>query len=444
MSLINLGKYGDRLKRLDTTFNMKNGGALAQYANGLRTLSSIDDIKSFIKTSGAPKDFVNTALKDTQFNKSLGKRSDILGQLQSTIKELPEDKKFSDLGDSLTALGNGFKYLASTGGGMAAIGATRVFGGLAAISTLIEQVNKLRGFDYGTNQEKAATAIKKYEVSQTELSAVSSRLEEIETRKKSLESSGPLSLTDKIELQTLQEESTALERQQKILQTMTDAQKASAANVAAKSLSTTQESDISGARFDHNINGEAYLDLNHKEISYMNDAEQILSLVDEIESTSTQIENLQKLQADSKNIRDIEKYQKQIDSLTAYQSDLNTLLDGRVDTAKTNYEAIAGYDQYKDLAAEYENAFTAVTQMGKSTDEIKQNSLESFFSDSDNRALTNRLQELASEGKLTQDSLNRLGITLSPPFKRWTFHLLNKPFSVLGFSARKETYICYC
>jgi len=30
------------------------------------------------------------------------------------------------------------------------------------------------------------------------------------------------------------------------------------------------------------------------------------------------------------------------------------------------------------------------------------------------------------------------------PFKRWTFHLLNKPFSVLGFSARKETYICYC
>ena len=327
---------------------------------------------------------------------------------------------------------------------MAAIGATGVFGGLAAISALIEQLNKLQGFDYGTNQEKATAAIEKYEVNQTELSTVSSRLEEIQTRKKSLEASGPLSLTDKVELQNLQEESSALERRQKILQTMADAQKTSAANAAAKSLSTTQESDISSARFNHNINGEAYLDLNHKEVSYMNDAEQILSLVDEIESTSTKIEGLQKLQANSENTRDIEKYQKQIDNLTAYQSDLNTLLESRVNTASINYEAIVGHDQYKDLAAEYENAFAAVNQMGKSPDEIKLNNLESFFSDSDNRALTNRLQKLANEGTLTQNSLSRLGVTISQTFKRWPFHLLNKPLSVLGFSARKETYICYC
>lgn len=280
-----------------------------------------------------------------------------------------------------------------------------------ALSTAANEWKKYRGLDYNTNQTKSSSVIGKYQNTVSELDTTIAKLEEIKIQKETLEASGTLTLTNKEDLQSLQQEYYSLKQQEQLLQIMANAEKASASNAAAKAMATTQESDISDVRFDHNINGEAYLDLNHKNISYMNDAEQIKSLAEEINSVTSQMKKLEELQSSSTDTNQIKKYQKQIEDLNAYQLDLNNKLSERVKTASTNYSAIIGDEKYANLAKEYETAFLSVENIGKSAEEIKQNTLEHFFTSSDNQLLLNSLSDISSQGKLTENSLKSLGIT---------------------------------
>ena len=141
----------------------------------------------------------------------------------------------------------------------------------------------------------------------------------------------------------------------------------------------------------------------------MNDAEQIKSLVTEITSVNSQMERLQELQSATTDVKQIKKYQDQIEDLNAYQLDLNNSLSERLKTASTNYSAIVGDEKYADLAKEYESAFLSIENMGKSTKEVKQNTLEHFFTSTDNQLLSNSLLDIARQGELTENVLKNLG-----------------------------------
>ena len=408
---MNLGKYGNTIKELGSVFDTTDEESLKKYSAVLKKLTNVTDIKDFITTSKATKPFTQKALEMTTFPANIKKDIKAMAEISEVVDSLPDGKKFLNINDAFLSLGNGIKYLSSTTPGLIAPGAIGVFGGLMALSTLTDEWKKYRGFDYDTNQTKSSSAIGKYENISSELDATIAKLKEIKSMKETLASNAPFSFTNKDELQDLQLEYYTLKQQEQLLQTMSNAEKAAASNAAARAMATTQESDVSSARFDHNINGEAYLDLNHKNVSYMNDAEQIKSLVTEITSVNSQMERLQELQSATTDVKQIKKYQDQIEDLNAYQLDLNNSLSERLKTASTNYSAIVGDEKYADLAKEYESAFLSIENMGKSTKEVKQNTLEHFFTSTDNQLLSNSLLDIARQGELTENVLKNLGIT---------------------------------
>ena len=353
-----------------------------------------------VKQLKNPED-INTVLKKSGISQRQGLLPILWSSLPDNYSNQIDESKIISKTESL----------APTALGMAASHATVILGGLMALSTLADEWKKYRGFDYNTNQEKASSSIEKYKNTSSELDATIAKLEEIKVKKEALASIGTFSFINKEEIQDLQQEYYTLKQQEQWLQTISSAEKSAASNAAARAMATTQESDVSSARFDHNINGEAYLDLNHKDVSYMNDAEQIKSLVTEITSVNSQMERLQELQSATTDTKQIKKYQDQIEDLNAYQLDLNNSLSERLKTASTNYSAIVGDEKYADLAKEYESAFLSIENMGKSTKEAKQNTLEHFFNSTDNQLLSNSLLDIARQGELTENVLKNLGIT---------------------------------
>lgn len=190
---------------------------------------SAEMVATELATQGAGKAVTAAALAEAGFSKEA-----ISAALATATFQTAEESTIiatNTFGASLKNLGKGLKaFLTSTPLGWITIAAATIYGAVKIFNKINEAQDRAI--------ERANQAQQEYENVQSEIASLESQLESINSQIAEINSSGPLSFTDREQLELLEAQRKELEQQIELKQKIAEYKGAEAANEAEKALTT--------------------------------------------------------------------------------------------------------------------------------------------------------------------------------------------------------------
>ena len=333
--------------------------------------------------------------------------------------------------------------LKSFGSSMLSMGANMLagFGIGLAIDGLIKGVSSI--YNYATHQyttalENAQAAAQEYESAQSELDSLNQKYDEQASKiaeLNALKTAGTITMAQEVELANLQTQNNELQRQID-LQEQIVAIKQKASAQAAKEAATTEQSYTEAMQEEYGgffgglvglFGSSSYIDPGTGEITSAyqqwkdqfsgttNEMGLVKGYISNLEDLNTQLDEIQEKRLANPDDDSLKQQQEAIkNSITETQAQISesaSTLQGWMDQiTDSNGNITSGYE---DFAESIRNTLNDINNIGKSTEEIDLNNLETFFSS--HSGVEKYLKNIIEEGGSATDVLEgfkRLGLDL--------------------------------
>lgn len=239
--LKNIGQVSDFVKQFKA---LMKGGNYSSESNPISMIidqiDNVDQLNQFFKQIGASSDLATESMKKSaKWADAIGDIADGAGESAEAVSTLAKATSgLDDATSSVTGFGLAFKGL-----GASLLSIAPVLGAIAGIAA-VGGLLYLQATEFSRAVEKANESQAAYSSTASEVQSLNSEIQTTSERIAEIEASGPLTITQKSELEQLKLQNAELQRQYELKQKVADEQADTAVEDAMKALEKQRTYDI--------------------------------------------------------------------------------------------------------------------------------------------------------------------------------------------------------